>query len=470
MIRTLKSFTKEDEKEFIKFLRSPYYNTDKEFLNIFNEYLSGEFKNDSDILAKLGKDKSEKFNLLIEKFILLKEFEKDKNSQSMYILSGLQSRDVPKRYKYLITKFRKQFENTYKRDDNYYNNKVTIENEYYKFSLDETKFDYPYLLDEISENIEMNFYFQYLHNVNNKLVHSFFTGKNYKYDLKYLDKIESEIKKSEKIVKDKHPNVYIIYLAVKIVQKLSVREDTNSTIEELKNYLEKNIYKFDLAQLYFYYGYVINAYQLIVINTNDSDTKYKLMEIFKFAEEKGFSYINNILPVDLFTNIVAISLATDNVEWLERFIEKHLKVINSSINENDLKLFYAKIAFAKRNYEETLSILAKIRTNQHIKFFSVKFLYIKSYYELNNHESIRFELENLRKFGERNKNLADRHRKYIDTFRHFIKELIGLKELKEYREENINIELEILGKEINSHPNVVPDKKWLLQKIKDLKT
>ncbi|GEM_PF-1375007 len=468
MIITLSSFTNEEKKEFIKFLESPYFNSDKDFISIYNYILKNDLIQDDDIIQKYGKEKIEKFNILVEKYVSQKEFEKDKNSYLMYLLSGLKSREVPKRFKYLLSRYRKHFENTYKRDENYYSNKISIENEYYNFFLDEFKFDYPVVLDEISETIEMNFYFYYLHNVHNYIVHRFYAGKKFNFNLKFYDQIMKDISKNEKLVSEKHPNVYIIYLAVKIVDNLYEKKDANDLIEKLKHYLQANLKKFDKTQLYYYYGYVINSYQLIIINTNDSEIKKKLIEIYKLTDLENITYINNKISKDKLNNIVYNAIATDDIEWLEYFFKKHDRQIKNNIKENDLRFFYAKISFAKKDFGNTLANLSKVNTKEHIKYFNVKFLLIKSHYELNNFVTIMDEVENLRKFSERNKNLAERHHNIIHSFRQNIKELIKLNEMKKNRNNSFYEEVNFFINHIKTSTEFIPDKKWFTEKLQEL--
>lgn len=468
MIITLSSFTIFEKKEFLKFLESPFFNSDREYIKIYKEILKNELIDDNEIIRKYGKEKIEKFNIIVEKYVAQKEFEKDKNSYLMYLLSGLKSREVPKRFKYLLSRYRKHFENTYKRDENYYSNKISIENEYYNFFLDEFKFDYPVVLDEISETIEMNFYFYYLHNVHNYIVHRFYSGKKFNYSLKFYDLIMKDISKNEKLVSEKHPNVYIIYLAVKIVDELYEKKDANVLIEKLKMYLQANLKKFDKAQLYYYYGYVINSYQLIIINTNDTEIKHKLIDIYKLADKEDITYINNKISIDKLTNIVYNALATDNIEWLENYLKKHDRQIKNNIKENDLRFFYAKISFEKKDLGKTLEILSKVNTKEHVRYFNVKFLLIKSHYELNNFVSIMDEVENLRKFSERNKNLAKRHQNIIHSFRQNIKELIKLSEMKKSRNNNFHKEVNYFINQIKTSTEFIPDKKWLIEKLQEL--
>ncbi|HCA43173.1 MAG TPA: hypothetical protein DEP28_07970, partial [Bacteroidetes bacterium] len=112
--------------------------------------------------------------------------------------------------------------------------------------------------------------------------------------------------------------------------------------------------------------------------------------------------------------------------------------------------------------------LSKVNTKEHIKYFNVKFLLIKSHYELNNFVTIMDEVENLRKFSERNKNLAERHHNIIHSFRQNIKELIKLNEMKKNRNNSFYEEVNFFINHIKTSTEFIPDKKWFTEKLQEL--
>lgn len=386
----------------------------------------------------------------------------------MYNLRALKSVDDKSRFFKLLNKFRKEYENVYKRDENYYSNKVTIEIEYYDLMYLEIMFKDPVILKEIKDNIEYNFYFNYLHCYNDYLIHLRNSGKDYEINFRFLNFILDDIKKNKTDTKNNHPNVYVIYLTVLI----SINDNNLSEAEKLEKeyieYLRINERRFDREQLYHYNLYLLNRYWKLLKDTGDDEYRYKIFNIYKNADKGGFLLYNNSLENDHYINIITASLTTDNLDWAEYFTKKYNVIIKRDVSNNNILLTDAKINFIRKNFKAVLESLSTVTLHSPLIHTTTKFIYCKVYYEEKNLEGIINELENLRKYLKRNSNISDYIKLTVTRFRHLFKGLINFLDAKILTKENRRTMANMYIQEINKMEGFVPEKKWFLEKYKEL--
>jgi len=355
-------------------------------------------------------------------------------------------------------------ENTYKRDENYYTNRIIIETEYYDFMYNELMYTEPKILEEIKENIEFNFYFNYLHNYNEYIIHNRNSGKNYKINFKLLDFILKDIEKNELITKKNHPNVYMIYLTVLISLSDKNPERCEILEREYTLYLKKNEKRFDKDQLYHYNLYLLNRYWKIVTDTGDVEYRKKIFNLYDTAEKGGYLISQNSIENDLFNNIISACITTGNLNWAEKFLNKYEKVIKKDITDDNICFAKAKISFLKKEYNEVLQFLSRIKLHSPLTHTVTKFILCKVYYEKGDIQGITNELENLRKFLKRNKNVSDHIEIIITKFRHLIKGLMKFIDAKQITSEEKSKIAHSYLQEINETEGFIPEKIWFIEK------
>lgn len=468
MLEILGKLTKEEISDFTKFLKSPYFNSDKTNLEILNYFISENIENKTYLKSHFSFEKLDNFRNILDRFLTQKEFERDKNIYKMYNLKALKSKDDRSRFFKLLKKFRKEFENVYKRDENYYSNKVIIETEYYDLMYMDIMFEDPVILKEIKDNIEYNFYFNYLHIYNDYLIHIRNSNKEYKINFRFLDFILEDIRNNEAETKKNHPNVYIIYLTVLI----SLNSNNYSVSEKLEKeyiaYLKSNERRFDNEQLYHYNLYLLNRYWELLKATGNNDYRYKIFDLYKNAELGGYLLLNKFLENEHYKNIITASLTTDNIEWTEYFINKYDSIIKRNVTQDNILLTDAKINFIKKDYNKVLQSLSIIRHDAPLTQIMIKFIICKVHYENRYSPGIINELENLRKFLKRSKKKSEHIDLIIQRFRYLIKGLLKFIDLKVIDKEKKRAIAITYIQEIKKMDGFIPEKKWFLEKYNEV--
>ncbi|HEX2786961.1 MAG TPA: hypothetical protein VHP32_03585 [Ignavibacteria bacterium] len=476
MLDLFSHLTKNEIIEFEKFIKSPYYNTDKTIVKIFenlkkiNANYNSDLNSETELFKELNLDNSKRnrlskqFRSLLKYFLKLKEFEKDENTNMMYELRALREKKFTTHYKKKLNEFIKIFDNKFKRDENYYSNRIIIEDDYYNFTINEKALDYPDILNTKRDNIIYNFYFQLLHCYNDMILHEEYAGKKFDLKFPYLNEILNDIKLNFEKIQNEHPNICIIYYIISI--QLSMRKN-QSTIELEKlylKYLEANLNKFDKTQLFHYYLYIVNYY-ILMLHKGNYDYRQKLFDIYFFQEKNDFLLLNNEINAESFRDVVSIATSTGNLDWAQYFIEKYKKLLNYDKNKDFINLSYAKIYFIKKNYNKSISHLILVGSRNISNYVSAKIIFCKIYYEQKNISAIEFELDNLRKLEKRNKKINELNKSSIDNFTKYIKQLIKINTLEFMHDKKFQELAEFSYDEINKLHYFIPEKNWFLEKF-----
>lgn len=478
MIDLFSRLTKNEITEFGNFIKSPYYNTDKKLIKIFenlkniNFDYSSEFDKEKEVFKELNLDTKKKkrlakqFRVLIKQYLKLKEFEKDENTNMMYELRALREKKITTYYKKKLNEFIKIFDNKYKRDENYYSNRITIEDDYYNFTINEKAYDYPAILDSKRDNIIYNFYFQLLHCYNDMIIHEEYAGKNFNLKFPYLNEILNDIKINFEKIQKEHPNICIIYFVITIQEGMRKNEDIKELETTYLKYLQDNVTKFDKEQLFHYYLYIVNYY-IMMFKKGNYEYKQKLFEVYSYQESNGFLFLNNEVSPEIFKDIISIAIITGNLDWGEYFLEKYKKLLDSDKHKDFINIIYANIYFLKNDYKKSISHLIMVSNRNYTNYINAKIIFCKIYYEEKNSEAIEFELENLRKLDERSKKLNDHSKHVIENFRKYMKQLLKIEEL-EFKKNTKSKEIAGYNySKIIKADYFIPEKTWFLQKFQN---
>lgn len=479
MLDLYSRLTSKEVKDFGNYLKSPFFNKNKDLIKIY-DYLGKirlNYITDIGFEEKLLQDlkfNNEKkrlireFRVLIEQFLIYKQFEADENTRMMYELKALHEKNELKYYKRKLNEFIKKFDNKHKRDENYYSNRVLIEGDYYYLTINDHLFDYPEILDRKRDNIIYNFYFMLLHCYNDMLFHQRYAGKNFGLKFPYLNEIISDIRSNLSQIKSEHPNIYVIYLTILISQKIDLGENTGELEKEYVSYLEKNIQKFDNSQLYHYYLYLLNYYWDLV-HIGKLEYREKIFQIYKYAEINNFIFLNNKVDAENLSTIVSAATTTNNIEWAEYFIQKYKSLADLETSKDFLNLIYARIHYLKKDYKKSLHHLSQVGSKIPDNFINAKIFFCKIYYENKDFNGIEIELENLRKFGERNKKINERFKDAIDNFGKYMKGLLRTNELFFLKDKKYDETANYYYSQISEAQYFIPQKQWFLEKFNEMK-
>jgi hypothetical protein len=199
-------------------------------------------------------------------------------------------------------------------------------------------------------------------------------------------------------------------------------------------------------------------------NIDNDEIKYRriIFESNKFRLKEGLAfYPDNQLPKSIYLQILNAALALNEIQWAENFIKNYTIKLQPDIQQSMKCLAYAFLNFNTKEYRKVLKYMNKVEfTDIQDKFFA-RTLTARSYYELNELETLLNYIESSKRFLVNNPSVSAMSRIYIYNFFKYIKKIVLLKENKDLGK------IFVLRKEIQRNKEV-SNTKWLLEKLSEL--
>lgn len=472
LIRLLKTFTKEEWKEFEKFTASPYLNTGRNYIQMVKELKKFAPEFDS---VKLTKEN------LYQKLYSGKPY---KETVINTMLSGLygiaeeylvyiQLKNLPERPALLIREFtkRKLFKEAEKAIDSTginkpgfiidagsynsltFNTKEQLE--YY--ILTDRRDRIPPMLDTMYRFYIYDFINQTLTNMNITHLNRMFVKKSQNY---LIDEISDVIDfpKIIEIIENSHELEALDLLAKYYNYAADISGDSKYF------YKFKNLWRkyYNEVSLPLKVSLNISLVNICLKKISDGSEQFRreFRDIYKIILKDNL-YFNNIKkPVfsnKLFKAIITNSIYLNETDWAEDFLGKYLDKVEPEFRDNLFNFSKALIYFNKRKYDESLTYTAKIEQKQIIFKLDAKNITSKIYYETKSYENLLPLLDTYRQMitnsEVKNDIFGKSHIAFIDALKKIT--LAG----KSHAEE-----LAIKVKKTK----IINSKEWLLEKITGL--
>jgi len=471
LIKLLKSFSKKELKEFLLFVKSPYFNNEK-VLTVLSEIIYDSFpafdKTKEEVFSALYPGK--KFNdplsrniysdllRLAEEFLSIKNYRADKIKFSRGLLSELSSRNITDRFlkqKKIITDMLSKVEI---KDGEYYHSLYDLESEHKSF-VTRNK-DLYIKMDDFAEEIIEQLVIFFLIKITyynaetinrKKIIHD--SGA----ELKYENEIESILQKSKHLLEI--PYIKVFYYLYKIV-----KDESEEHFHLLKEFAGKDLNRISEKDWQSIFT-VLGNYSYIKVLSGDLKFIKDQFEISRTSIEKGVhmrshGFIRHIQ----FMNVVITGLDIGKGKWIEEFIEKYSGELKDEFRIPTQRFCRALIFYNKKNYENALGELALVETEDFSFKQQIKSLYLKIYFDVNEPESFYFHFDSYKHFIRKNKLVHDLVRKQLSDYISFTKRLFDLKTNVNGIDKTGLIQME---KEVNKSISLI-NKKWLLEKIKEM--
>jgi hypothetical protein len=182
----------------------------------------------------------------------------------------------------------------------------------------------------------------------------------------------------------------------------------------------------------------------------------------EMLENNAFSASKDLpMSPSKFRNILIAALDAKEYQWCEDFIRVYIRYLPDEHRENMFNYSFAKICFAKRQFEESLTFLIKVKYEMFALKYDIKALTLCIYYELGYFEEVLSLIDTFKHFISDNKSLSERRKEVQSNFVYFVSELFKAKA------GNKEIDLIKLRKKI-TETNSVLNKPWLLEKTSEL--
>lgn len=478
LLKLLSTFSVGEMKSFRDFIASPFFNTNKSVIKIFDHIRKHHPKyNDFKLSKETVYSKvfgSGKYNdgfmrsimfllyKLAEEFIAYNSFCAKKYEKKLSFLEYCSKRKLNKSFEKTFGEINSLLDNSKVRDEEFYQARIRTQfqmelfNELNRYKRKDYKILKEYSFKSIGENVVLNYFLSAL--------------TNYSF---LFDKIDE----SNKSVHAKFLNLTIEYL----VEHMS--DFSGSPLIEL-NLLELLLYKTEDEKHYYRLKDILNNdhrslthsdrynlhnvlqhYCVIRLFKGKAAFRNERLELFKIAlAQKLYSYFEDDHFNDLlFGNIVLVSISLSEYDWAEQFIKQYEDLISPEIRQTIVNYTLSRLSFAKGEFEKTLYHINKVGNEADISYrTAVRELALMTFYELDLLTELSSQIDAYKHFIVKNKkNLTEQN--YIRT-NNFV---IYITRLYKIREKFNRKDFDELKKEVGENTNIL-ERTWLMKKINEL--
>jgi len=457
---------------FGKYIRSPYFNVNKQIvtyfeildklikeeksLDISNEFIwKAVFSDESYNNQKLLKLNSDMVKLL-EDFIAQKEFDGMLSLKSNLKIAGANKRNMEKLYNGILGEIERLEKLEMNQSADFYLIKYQIEKNIFSLKTENEKKNEKFEIvaelniNKISDNLDYFYISEKLRHYCNLL------------SWKKMYQLDIEMKNMDNILLLAQMEPYASIPPVSLYYKMYrtyVESDNVNNYFELRELIKKNIHLFPVDEQRDIYSTAI-SYCINKVNKGDLDFQKETFLIYKETIDNNIVLQDKIITQTAFRNIVFFALRVEEYEWAENFINDFAQCVDEKYRDNAVEFSLARLEFYRKNYGKVLEHLYKVSYEDVWYNINAKTLQIASYYELDEYDALESLLQAFKMYIRREKSLSiERKQHYI----HLIKFTNALMKINPKEQ----LKVVKLKDEIQSTHGVV-SKPWLLEKVEQM--
>ena len=473
LVSLLKTFSKQEIYRLDDFVKSPFFNKNKNVINLceavlpyWPEFNSVEFTEENIFSIIFPKEKFDYFkikNVISDLYALTTDFLKFSISQSRHpdneinLLNALHDRRLDNIYTQRERKIKQHLQNAEIKDEDNYLRQYQLERvniAHYKFSGSSYSFN--------SIQTEFDSFLQYsltgLLRLYSKMLHNKNHG-NIQFDMKMFENVWQYAKEMDF---SDNPSC-LIYKQI-ISLELSKSESDYRKLLEIKEKYRKNI----PPEEFYYILQEQNSYAAYRLKLGDENYYIERFRAFREMVEKKFmdpSYL-------IFPNVISVytsACMADEYVWAEDFLKKAQSGISPPEEKlNTINYCKGYLAFRQKDFGKALSLFTKTNFRLYLMKVMVKSYTVRIYYEQNLFEQTISAVDTFRHYLKTEKMMAeDQKTAHYD----FLRNLAELSRLKlEGIDKKTSVDLGILKKQIKQmSANPLGAKNWLIEKAAELK-
>lgn len=471
VISILKALDKREFRKLDDFVRSPYFNKNKNTINLFNELakfhpkFSQKNLTIENLFIKLFP--KEKFdyhkihNVIsdlyqqIEKFLSQINFERRDFYLQRSLIPELRHKQLPKIYEQKFTSYMKKLIDVKVKDENYFYYLYEMNDDYLWYATYKNpNKDLKILQVEFDNFLKfslirlMRFYNLMLHERNQN---------NVDYNFRMMDEVCSYLKSNP----IDNPTALVFYnvLLMLRTKELKYYLELKSLKEKYYRELSRDDQYLLFIHLYDYCAYMVNF-------KGDDTYNADMLEIYKEMIEERFMTKDNFLFPN-FMNVVKVACKVKEFDYAEKFIKDFQQSIPQAEKENVLAFCYGTLENSKGNFETALKHFSKANFQNFLFKVQVKILLLKIFYKLERYEEAFGMIDTFRHFISREKHLLTEHRESYKIFLKLISDLIKLKENPDKKESGLKLK-KIKEETETMAANPFGIKAWLIEKISEI--
>lgn len=461
IIKILTLFNLKERKSFLRYVSSPYFNTNQRLVDLL-EYIykfAPDFTNDKLSIKHAFHHvfKKDPFNERIITRLISKLF---KLMEDFIILNKGNQNAIKQQLLLLDYYFEHQqgtfFESGYKkiidqnnagliRDAGYFQNQYEVEILNIKQLVRVDKREHPIDFKSAIRVLDIQYWIKKLYLLCSQVNHQRIV-KNDKYNGAEVDYVLKFLNGHSLL---EVPTIKVWYGSLKLLHTTNIENYTS-----LKSLLSENYQYFDPNEVEKFYSVLINC--VVTLFSRGKPSLEEYFNLFSDQIEKGFIYYNGYILPQVLKNVITVALRLNKYEWAESFLKSNKEKIHS----NEVYSWnLSALLYEKGDWEQALDLLTETKYDDIFYQLSTKRLLIKIYYKLGYEELLHSFINTFRVFISR-KVLTGTDKETNQQFLNFALKLIKLRSDDREAAENLLNKLEQTYK--------VADKNWIVGELKEL--
>jgi hypothetical protein len=455
---------RQDLREMAKFVRSPFFNGKPQLIGLFDylrgcleqkivpdqdaAYLSAYPESKTTDLVKLRLANSDLLALLEHYWMYCEKFS-DFERNKIRLAGVYRRKGLAKHFQITLKEARASRAAHNWRHAEYFNDQYLLEWEQFQFLSTQKRYD-TFNLQEINELMDVTYLARKLRLVCLALSHQAVTGQSYQFGLLYA--VLDRVGESERV----HEPAIGLYFHACYFLGYKGSYDENHFFQ-FRTQLTRSFSQFPPDEQRTLFLLALN-FCIKKSNTANSKTTWfrQTWELYKEALEYDILLENGQISRFSFNNIASVAVHLGEVDWAEQFIEKHLPQVERKFRAAASSLNFARIAYARKQYDAALAHLQSADYRDLISGMSARIIQLKIYYEMDAFELLDSHLDSIKTYLHRQR-ATGYHR---DTYMEIVK---TTKSLMRCNFNDINA-LRELHHVVATHPTLL-EKEWFLGQI-----
>lgn len=463
LILLLKTFNSKELRAFGDYLKSPFFNKNKELVDLFFYLkkcapLFAEKKIKKDLVYKRVFQKSNidvkhlhyvmSFLLkLAEEFVSHIEYQGHNGLPDYHLLVALSKRNLEKNYNHALKKAESRLEiNEYQNTEFYFHQYLIADVNNRNFQGTRLR-EYDASLQKASDYFDLFFiankmkYLCEMLDRQNVLVAD--------YNLKMLHFVKAYL--TDEVLND---NSFLdFYYCVLLLQ---TEESSDKYFTKLKLLIQTRFDELPLMEQKQIFFHAIN-YTIRKIREGKDSYLSECLELYEFGIKMRFVFDDNYLSPWTFKNVVRLALRLKRFVWTKNFIEQNYQLLKEEFQDDQYNFALAEYYFLMNNFTDALLHLNFI-FNDIQTILGARTRILQIYYETDELDALDSGISSFRQFLYRNKKVS---KKIGLPYRNFVTMLTEL------IKHNLSSDKLILHEKITT-TSILAGKQWLLDKLNNL--
>lgn len=433
------SFSENEQKNFMKFAKSPYFNKKRDHKPLLNKllkmkshFLSDSGLNISKILQEFLKinrralwNRLSELTKIAESFIIITNIQNNRLLKNNILLEEYSKRKINEIFRLQITPAKTDITNEKIESDTYF----SVHNLYRKISAYHSEHNE---YDESAKYYKLQSEYWLLHFLIILFKQLLDTELQKKNNIDISSRLSGELlecidkEKLLALVKHNLPVVsipaeiyYLMYWAFK-------EADGSEFYYSARDMFLKNKGMFAMEFKNEVYQYLRNY---CIDKTNKGEFSY-YNEIFNLnnsiIDEGLFKDLNVVnSQTNNFRNFIFAALRLDKFDWVKHFIHNHAKELPSEIRDDEVNLNIGILKTYEKDFESALNCLKKVKRKRYLQYLDTSVYKLIIFYEKNDFENSYSETARLKDYIRKHKDipvyLKSGYLKFIKIYENLLK-------------------------------------------------